>query len=135
MRVGIDKLILKETTFEIIGAFFTVYNALGYGFLESAYANALSLELQRRGLRVQREVPVEVLYEGQPVGFYRMDMVVNGNVLIETKSCAAIGETEYNQLFNYLRASNLKVGLLFHFGPKPAYRRFVWTGKQFHSKS
>jgi hypothetical protein len=63
-----------------------------------------------------------------------MDMVVNGSVLVEVKSCASIGETECNQLFNYLRASSLRVGLLLHFGPRPAYRRFVWTGRQFHSK-
>jgi GxxExxY protein len=127
-----DKLIEKDLTFQIIGGCYTVYNALGYGFLESNYANALSIELQLRGLQVQREVPVEVLYEGQSVGFYRMDMVVERRVLLEIKSGAAIGETERRQLFNYLRATDLKVGLLFHFGPKPSYKRLI-SPKHFNS--
>lgn len=129
------RLVEKELTSEIIGSFYTVYNAFGYGFLESPYANALSLELQARGLQVQREVPVELRYEGTTVGFYRMDMVVEGRVLIENKASAAIAEADCRQLFNYLRASNLTVGLLLHFGPKPAHRRFIWTGKQFNSQS
>ena len=119
------KLIEKELTQEIIGAFYTVYNALGYGFFERVYANALSIELGLRGLRVQREVPIEVQYMGQTVGFYRMDLVVADRVLIEIKSTAAIGDADRRQLFNDLKASPLKVGLLFRFGPKPAYERFI----------
>jgi GxxExxY protein len=129
------KLIEKELSYEIVGAFYTVYNGLGYGFLESVYSNAMSLELQMRNLRVEREVPVAVLYEGQEVGKYRMDMLVDGRVLLEIKSCATVGETENRQLFNYLRASRIPLAILLHFGPKPAYKRFVWTGKQFHSES
>ena len=119
------KLVEESLTQEIIGAFYTVYNALGYGFLESVYANALSLELGLRQLRVQREVAVEVQYMGQPVGRYRMDLVVEDRVLVEIKSTATIGEADRRQLFNYLKASPLLVGLLFHFGPKPAFERFV----------
>jgi GxxExxY protein len=119
------RLILKELTYEIIGAFYTVYNELGYGFLESVYVNALSLELRLRGLTVEREKLVEIHYLGQPVGQFRMDLVVNSAVLIETKSCKQIGETERRQLLNYLKATPLKVGLLFHFGPTPQYERFV----------
>jgi GxxExxY protein len=129
------KLIEKELSYEIVGAFYTVYNGLGYGFLESVYSNAMSLELQMRNLRVEREVPVAVFYEGQEVGKYRMDMLVDGRVLLEIKSCATVGETENRQLFNYLRASRIPLAVLLHFGPKPAYKRFVWTGKQFHSES
>lgn len=128
-------LVEKELSYEIVGAFYTVYNALGYGFLESVYANALSLELQMRNLKVQREVPIDVLYEGQCVGRYRMDMLVEGRVLIEAKSSASVGEAENRQLFNYLRASRLPIALLLHFGPKPAYKRLVWTGRQFNSGS
>jgi GxxExxY protein len=119
------KLIEKELTQEIIGAFYMVYNELGYGFLESVYSNALSLELRLRNLRVQREVAVEVLYLGQPVGLYRMDQVVENRVLIEIKSSAAIAESDRRQLFNYLKACPLQVGLLFHFGPQPVFERFV----------
>jgi GxxExxY protein len=128
------ELLLKELTFEIIGSFFTVYNDLGYGFLESVYVNALTIELQRRGLRSEREVPVEVLYEGQPVGLYRMDLVVNRKVLVEVKSGLSLSHADCKQLFNYLRASRMTVGLLFHFGPRPTHRRFVWTGQLFTSE-
>jgi GxxExxY protein len=127
-----EQVVEKELSYEIVGAFYTVYNALGYGFLESVYANALSLELRMRNLKVRREVPVDVLYEGQCVGRYRMDMLVEDRVLIETKASAAIGAGENRQLFNYLRASRLQLALLLHFGPKPAYKRLVWTGKQFN---
>ena len=62
------KLIEKDLSYEIVGAFYTVYNGLGYGFLESVYSNAMSLELQMRNLRVEREVPITVFYEGREVG-------------------------------------------------------------------
>jgi GxxExxY protein len=120
-----QKLVEEDLTREIIAAFYTVYNALGYGFLESVYANALALELRLRNLKVLREVPVEVLYMGQRVGFYRMDQVVEGKVLIEIKSTTTIGDADRRQIFNYLKASPLLVGLLFHFGPKPAFERFT----------
>lgn len=128
-----EKLLHKDLTQEIIGAFYTVYNEFGYGFLESVYKNALALELETRNLRVQREVPIEVFYLGRCVGRYRIDMLVEELVLVETKSSSALAESDSRQLFNYLRASRKQVGLLLHFGPKPVPKRFVWTGKQFNS--
>jgi GxxExxY protein len=118
-------LVDKELTQQIIGAFFTVYNELGYGFLESVSSNALSLELGLRDLMVRREVPVEVLYMGQAVGLYRMDQVVENKVLIEIKSSARIAVGDRRQVFNYVKASRLSVALLFHFGPKPSFERFI----------
>ena len=116
----------EELTGEIIGSFFTVYNALGYGFLEQVYANALSLEMRNRWLRVEREAAIEVQYEGQPVGHYRLDMVVNGLVVVEIKAGAALVDSDKKQLFNYLRAARLNVGLLLHFGPKPVFKRLAF---------
>lgn len=119
------KLLHEQLTAEIIGGFFIVYNALGYGFLEHVYANALSLELRNRRLHIEREVPCEVQYAGQPVGTFRMDMVVQRRVVVEVKSCAQVGKAEERQLYNYLRAGTLTVGLLLHFGPRPSFKRFV----------
>jgi GxxExxY protein len=102
-----------------------VYNALGYGFLEHVCSNALSLELRNRGLHVAREVAVEVQYQGQSVGNFRMDMVVERRAIIEIKSCATVGLGEQRQLHNYLKAAKLPVGLLLHFGPNPDFRRLV----------
>jgi GxxExxY protein len=120
-----QRLAFEELTYAIIGAFYAVYNVLGYGFLESVYRNALVVELRRRGLQVHHEVPVEVFYLGESVGFFRMDIVVEGKVLLEVKSSAALGDSNPRQVFNYLRASKLPVALLLHFGPKPSYKRFV----------
>jgi len=119
------ELLFKDLTYEIIGAFYAVYNALGYGFLESVYRNALVVELQRRGLKVSQEVAIEVHYLGRVVGLYRMDVVVEGKILIEVKSGAILAPYDRRQLFNYLRASKLAVGLLLHFGPKPAHHRLI----------
>ena len=130
-----SQLLHGDLTGEILAAFYTVYTGLGYGFLESVHKNALSVELEIRNLKVQREVPIEIVYMGKPVGRFRIDMLVDNKVLVEVKSGSAISDADTRQLFNYLRASNIQVGLLLHYGPRPAHKRFVWTGKEFNSKS
>lgn len=129
------QLIHQELTNEIIGSFFAVYNTFGYGFLETPYVNALTFELRDRGLRVQREVPIELMYKGRKVGLYKADMVVENKVLVETKASGALSEADNRQLFNYLRASKLTVGLLLHFGPSPKHKRFIWTGRHFETQN
>ena len=119
----------------MIGAFYRVYNTLGYGFLENVYTSALCLELLKLGIAFQREVSVPVSYEGQAIALYRADIVVEQRLLLEVKSCAAIGQADIRQLLNYLRATDLKVGLLLHFGPKPAFYRRVSTVKAINSQS
>lgn len=125
LRVTNITFVEQELTHEIIGTFYTVYNELGYGFLESVYANGLSLELRRRNLHVHREVPVEVQYLGQPIGRFRIDVVVDHKVLVEIKSTSTVGDADRRPVFTYLRASTLPVALLLHFGPKPDFQRFV----------
>lgn len=114
-------------TDQVIGAFFEVYKDLGYGFLEAVYANALSVELRSRGLELTREVPIQVVYRGVPVGTYRVDMIVEGRVLVEVKSAKALSEADERQLLNYLKATNVEVGFLLHFGPEPGFRRRIYT--------
>jgi GxxExxY protein len=118
-------LLERELTHEIIGAFYTCYNELGYGFLESVYRHALSTELRARELRAVEEVPIEVLYRGVSVGVFRADLVINERVIIEVKSTSVLGPTDKRQLLNYLRATELEVGLLLHFGPEPKFYRFA----------
>jgi GxxExxY protein len=124
-----EPLFEGDLTREILAVFYTVYTTLGYGFLESVYVNALVVELQLRGFKVEREVPVEVVYVGVPVGTYRMDLVVEGRVLLEVKAGKCMHEADEAQTLNYLRASEIKVALLLHFGPKPQFRRVVHTRK------
>ena len=107
----------------VVGAFYEVYNVLGYGFLEAVYARALERELRARGLRVEREVLVEARYKGEVVGVFRADMLVDGRVVVELKATPALVPGDRAQLLNYLRGSGLREGLLLHFGPEPRFRR------------
>jgi GxxExxY protein len=118
-------LLEERLTHSAIGAFFDVYNTLGFGFLEIVYVMALERELLARGHQVSREVWVPVLYKGQELCKQRLDMVVDEKLVIESKSTADLPRTGSRQLYNYLRATNLRVGLLFHFGPEPKFYRLV----------
>ena len=114
-----------DRTQKIIKAFFESYNVLGYGFLESIYRDALADELTHRGMRVRREMPVEVRYKDRPIGTFRLDLVVDDRVVVELKAGSVLGPTDRRQLLNYLRATTLDVGLLLHYGPEPKFYRVV----------
>ena len=125
--VAKHELLDERLTYAIIGAFFDVYNYLGFGFLENIYKNALERELRARDHRVAREVYVPVYYKGDLIGRQRIDMIVDERVVVEAKSTYALQPIAVRQLRNYLRASNLRVGLLLHFGPAANYERCVQT--------
>ena len=118
-------LIDEDLTRVIIGAFYKVYNAMGYGFLESVYSRALYIELRRRGLRVEREVETVVFYDGHPVGRYRIDLLVEGRIVLEIKSTRLLAPEHRRQLLNCVRCSDMQVGLLLHFGPDPKFYRVI----------
>jgi GxxExxY protein len=124
-RPNRSDLIEKDLTGEIIGAFFDCYNWLGFGFLESVYRRALVTELRAKGLRAVEEAPTEVLYKGVCVGTFKLDLLVEERVIVEAKATSALGPTGKRQWLNYLRATNLEVGLLLHFGPEPRFLRCV----------
>jgi GxxExxY protein len=123
----------RELTSSILGAFYEVYSELGFGFLESVCAAALERELRARGHGVAREYAVEVLYKGIPVGFQRLDVLVDKLIVVEIKSTPMLPAFAERQLLNYLRGTNLEVGLLLHFGPKPAFTRVVSLNSQLPS--
>jgi GxxExxY protein len=116
-------LIERELTGSVIGAFFEVYNALGYGFLEHLYMSALEREMLVRGHRVAREALVRVMYKGAELGTQRLDMLVEGRLVVEVKSTRELPKCAPRQLYNYLRATRLELGLLLHFGPEPRFHR------------
>jgi GxxExxY protein len=116
-------IIEKELSYIIVAAFFEVYNALGFGFLESIYARALEIALKRRGLLIEREYPITVFFDGEQVGQHRCDMLVERRIVIEIKSTERLSDVPKRQLRNYLRALNLKLGLVLHFGPRAEYHR------------
>lgn len=120
-----DWLIEEKLTHSIIGAFYDVYNELGYGFLEHLYVVALERELISRGHDVGREVGVCVRYKGHEVGFQRLDLIVDRRVIVETKSTQDLHKSATRQVYNYLKATGMEVGLLLHFGPEPRFYRLI----------
>ena len=115
-----------DITKRVIGAFYRVYNVLGYGFLEWVYANALAFEMARSGLHVAQEVPLTVYYGQRVVGEYLADLVVEGAVLVELKAVRQLCQDHEAQLLNYLKATEIEVGLLLNFGPRPEVLRRVY---------
>ncbi|MBP9665148.1 MAG: GxxExxY protein [Pyrinomonadaceae bacterium] len=113
----------KELTGQIIRNFYTVYNTLGYGFLESVYQNAMMLELVGSGLRVEPERGIAVSYNGRVVGTFAADLVVEDRVIIELKAKERLINADEAQLTNYLRATEIEIGLLFNFGRSPEFKR------------
>jgi GxxExxY protein len=106
-----------------------VYNLLGYGFLEKVYENALLIELESLGLFVKRQVPMKVYFKEHEIGSYFADIVVNDLVVIELKAAEILVEAHEAQLTNYLRATNIELGLLLNFGKQPQVKRKVFTNK------
>ncbi len=116
-------LVEERLTHSIIGAFFRVYNQLRFGFLEHVYSAALERELHRLGLHVAREYSVRIYYDGCELCQQRLDFVVEGKVILEIKSTWKLHPDAPRQLRSYLRATNIEVGLLLHFGPKAKFYR------------
>ncbi len=106
----------QKLTETIIGYAMKVHSALGPGFLESVYQNALAHELRKAGLRVECERPIEVRYDGVVVGNFSADMLVEGCILIENKAVQALAPAHEVQLVNYLTATGIDLGLLLNFG-------------------
>ena len=128
------ELLEAEITRDVIGAFYDVYNILGFGFLEFVYSLALERELLRRGRTVGREVSVPVTYRGELLTTQRVDMIVDDKVVVEIKSSLGLPPTARLQTLNYLRATELEVGLLLHFGPEATFYRVVHSkGKRYSS--
>jgi len=126
------KLLHEEITEKIIKSYFKVYNTLGYGFLEKVYENALAIELRKNGLEVKCQYPISVLYESEIVGDYYADIIVNNIVIIELKAAKEISEENECHLINYLKATNIELGLLMNFGKEAEYRRKVFMNKYKH---
>ena len=113
----------ERLVYSVVGAFFEVYNTLGFGFLEHLYVLALERELHARGHSVGREVAVDVLYKGEVLGAQRLDLVVDGRLVVEAKSTRELHPAALRQAYNYLRATGLRTGLVLHFGPTPRFFR------------
>ncbi len=116
----------EEITEQIIKAFYKVYNTLGYGFLEKVYLNALLIELTEMGLKAEINKRIYVYYKERIVGDYIADMIVENIVICELKANENLSEENEHQLVNYLRATEMEVGLLLNFGKRPEIRRKIY---------
>ena len=119
-----------ELTQRIIGVFFEVYNELGHGFLESVYEKSFALALTASGLQVLTRIEVPVWFRGQRVGDFEADMLVERRVLIELKAGRGLDPAHEAQLLNYLRATEIEVGILFGFGIRPEFKRLAYDNRR-----
>ncbi len=117
----------KDITEKIIKVFYNVYNTLGYGFLEKVYENSMFMELTEMGIQTQKQYPIEVYYRDKRVGEYFADLIVEDKVIVELKAAETICEEHEFQLINYLKATEIEIGLLLNFGKKPQFKRKIFT--------
>ena len=127
-RIYADDRGLKhgELTEKLIGMFFSIYNELGHGFLESVYEQAFSIALAENDIFFQRQVAVPVWFHEHKIGEFRADLLVENKVIVELKTGRGVDPAWEKQLLNYLRATEIEVGLLFNFGPEAQFRRYIF---------
>jgi GxxExxY protein len=119
----------SEITNLIIKAYYNVYNNMGFGYLEKVYENAMMIELERLNLKCEKQKPITVEYDGFNIGEYFADIIVNDSVIIELKAVESLCEAHEAQLVNYLKATEIEVGLLLNFGKEPQFKRRVLTSQ------
>jgi len=115
-----------DLTQKIIAVFFEVYNELGHGFLESVYQQSLILALKEVGLTVHSPIEIPVWFRGHQVGKFEGDVLVEKCVLLELKAARTLDSSHKAQLLNYLRATEIEIGLLLNFGVKPEFKRLIY---------
>ena len=124
-----EEFLHKEVTSNIIQAFYKVYNTLGYGFLEKVYENAIRIEISKSGLYVEQQKNIKVYYDSEQVGDYYADLLVEDLVIVELKAAETICDEHETQLLNYLKATDIEVGLLINFGKKAEIKRKIFLNK------
>lgn len=125
-----DNYKYTDVTQKIIKTFYQVYNTLGYGFLEKVYENAIIIELKSMEIDVEKQKPIKVYYKEQQVGEYYADLVIENSVIVELKAAESLCEEHEFQLINYLKATDIEVGLLLNFGKTPEIKRKVFSNKK-----
>ena len=125
-----EKYLHMELTEGIIKCYYRVYNTLGYGFLEKVYENAMIIELLKSGFKVDSQKKITVMYEGSIVGEYYADLVVDDCVIVELKATEQLCDEHAVQLLNYLKATDIEVGLLLNFGKEPKISRKIFSNSK-----
>src|SRR6267142_3806726 len=133
MDEGEHSLKHRVLTEQIIGVFYDVYSELGHGFIESVYEKAFEFALTSKGLSVRRQIEIPVWFRGQKVGNFCADMLIEGRILLELRANRGLDAAHEAQLLNYLRATEIEVGLLFNFGLKPQFKRLAFDNRRKHA--
>jgi GxxExxY protein len=130
-RMYTDQRGLKhaELTERLIGIFFSLYNEIGPGFLESVYEQAFSVVPAENRIFFERQIAIPVWFHAQKIGEFRADLLVERKVLIELKTGRDMDSAWEKQLLNYLRATDVEVGLLFNFGPTAQFKRYAFENE------
>jgi len=117
----------KELTYKVIGCAMVVHRELGYGFLEKVYENAMMVQLRKEGIEAKQQQGVSVQFSGEIVGEYFADILIENKIIIELKAVDSLIERHFAQVLNYLKATDIKVGLLLNFGPQGLqHKRFIY---------
>jgi len=120
----------RELSKKIIGVFYEVYNELGHGFIESVYHKSMVIALKTAGLEVRSPVVIPVFFRNHRIGDFEGDVLVDGSILLELKAVRTLDSSHQAQLLNYLRATDIEVGLLLNFGVKPEFKRLVFDNQR-----
>ncbi len=124
------EILHKELSESILKVFYDVYNELGYGFLEKVYQNAMYLELKSLSFKVEPQRQIKVYYKNEVVGDFFADLLINDVIILELKACDSLVKSHYVQTLNYLKATNIEIGLLLNFGEKPEIKRLIFTNNR-----
>ena len=126
MTTNEEKILYKDLSYKIIGLAMEVHSKLGYGFLEKVYENAMMVLLRREGIHAKQQAPITVYFDGEVVGDYYADILVEDNIILELKAIERITDAHRAQTLNYLKATGLRLAILLNFGKqKLEYERFV----------
>ena len=126
MNTNQHELIHKELSFRIMKSVMDVHNNLGTGFLEKVYENAVVIKLKKDGLKVVQQAPFKIYFEGQLIGEYYADILVEDKIILEAKCVEQLTNIHRAQVLNYLKATELKLGIIVNFAkPKLEYERIV----------
>ena len=120
----------SDLTKDVIGVFYEVYNELGFGFIESVYENALCIALREKGHEVHQQIAIPVWFRTKQIGDCDADVMVDKLVLLELKTARSIEDAHLAQLLNYLKATEIEVGLLLNFGPRPQFKRLAFGNER-----
>ncbi len=123
-------LLHKTITDAVLKIYFDVYNQLGSGFLEKVYQNAMYFELKNKGFKVEAQKQIKVYFRKQLVGEYYADLIVEDKIIVELKATELLMNAHVAQTLNYLKATEIEVGLLLNFGEEPEFKRMIYTNNR-----